>query len=164
MTVSANLPPPVWVCTTGNVSRLNYGNSKDMEGIIAPTGASSVTLIFSEFNTELAFDKLSVLSCTTSDCSHTSILLDAHYGPVAPSPVTSSTGITLIMWHSDASSTRSGWSATWNVGGILAVHFPCPLAFDDHSRPGLLALSSLLFPSNPEIMSSPLILLLHFLL
>ncbi len=127
VTVSANVPPPVWVCTMGNVSRLNYGNSEDMEGIVAPSGAASVTLTFSAFDTELAFDKLSVLSCATSDCSQTAVLLDAHYGSVVPSPVTSSTGVMLITWHSDASSTRSGWSATWNVAGNSAVYSSCPL-------------------------------------
>ncbi len=121
VTVSANLPPPVWVCTTGNISRLNYGNNEDMEGIIAPTGAASVTLSFTAFETEQAFDKLTVHSCVTSNCTQTSILLNGYYGSVIPSPVTSSTGIMLIIWHSDASSTRSGWSATWNVGGILEL-------------------------------------------
>ena len=123
VTISANTPPPIWLCTTGTVSRLNYGNNEDMEGIIAPTGAVSVTLTFTAFETELAFDKLSVLSCVTSNCTQTSVLLNAYNGSVIPAPVTSSTGILLVVWHSDASSTRSGWSATWNVGGKLAVFF-----------------------------------------
>ena len=143
VTVSANLPPPAWVCTTGNVSRLNYGNSEDMKGIIAPTGAVSVTLTFSAFNTELAFDKLTVFSCVTIDCAQTSVLLDEHYGSVVPSRLTSNTGIMLIMSHSDASPTRSCWSATWNVGGMSAVYCPCPLKT-----------SSAIFHSSVQAMAS----------
>ena len=88
-----------------------------MAGIIAPTGAASITLTFTEFNTELNYDKLTVLGCVTDDCSQTAILLDAYSGTVAPSPVTSSTGVMLIVWHSDTSNSRSGWSATWTAEG-----------------------------------------------
>ena len=66
-----------------------------MAGIIAPTGASSITLTFTAFDTELNYDKLTVLGCVTYDCSQTAILLDAYSGSVIPSPVTSSTGIML---------------------------------------------------------------------
>ena len=88
-----------------------------MAGIIAPTGASSITLTFTAFDTELNYDKLTVLGCVTYDCSQTAILLDAYSGSMLPSPVTSSTGIMLIIWHSDASNSRSGWGATWSTDG-----------------------------------------------
>jgi hypothetical protein len=121
VTVSEISPPPVWTCTTGTVSRLDYGNNEDMAGIIAPTGATSITLTFTVFNTELNYDKLTVVGCITNDCSQTVVLLDAYSGSLLPAPVTSSTGIMLLIWHSDTSNTRSGWSATWSAGGVTGI-------------------------------------------
>ncbi len=77
-----------------------------MAGIIAPTGAASITLTYTEFNTELNHDKLTVLGCVAYDCTQTAILLDAYSGTVVPSPVTSNTGVMLIIWRSDSSNSR----------------------------------------------------------
>ncbi len=124
-TTSTITPPPVWSCSIGTVSRLNYGSSEDMSGIIAPTEAASVTLNFTSFETELNYDKLTILSCTTLDCSQTSVLLDAYSGSVLPSPVTSNTGIMKLIWHSDSSNSRNGWGATWNVAGFVSLWDTC---------------------------------------
>ena len=94
------------------MSHLNYPVSEDMQAIIAPPGASSVTLTFSRFQTESGYDVLSVYACTSAVSCSTRPLLQRS-GSRIPAPVTSSTGIMLLVWSSDDSITDLGWSATW---------------------------------------------------
>ena len=117
----------LWTRPAGRVSKLAYGNFENMSAVIAPAGASSVTLQFTAFRTELNYDFLSVRSCTAVDCAQTS-LLGRYSGPTIPGPLTSSTGIMLIQWTSDDVTTESGWSASWSsvvVGGSLRLR-PSP--------------------------------------
>ena len=102
-----------WTSTAGTVERNNYQNSEAMSGIIAPTGADSVTLVFSSFNTEEGYDFVTVKSCTTIYCSETS-LLGEFSGSTIPGRLTSNTGIMLIEWSSDyIYANYPGWSASW---------------------------------------------------
>ena len=113
----------LWTRPAGFVRRLDYGNSENMSAVIAPAGASSVTLQFTAFRTELSYDFLSVWSCAVVDCAQTS-LLGRYSGPTIPGPLTSSTGAMLIQWTSDPLTTESGWSASWSsviVGGLLRL-------------------------------------------
>ena len=119
MTVSTAQPPVVWTCPSGQVSRLNYGNSESMSGIIS--ASAPVTLNFTAFNTESCCDKITVSSCPTTACSTTVVLLNSYSGSVMPGPVSSSTGIMLIQWTSDSSFTASGWSAFWTTGELVAA-------------------------------------------
>ena len=101
-----------WTIAAGTVERLNYGNYEIMSGIIAPSGATSVTLQFTSFVTEFTFDFVYLSSCTAVDCTQKS-LINQYSGSTIPSPVTSNTGIMLIEWTSDGTVAYSGWSATW---------------------------------------------------
>ncbi len=105
---------PTWICASGSVSRLNYANYETLSGVIAPAGASSATLTFTAFSTELGYDKLTVWRCTTMACTLGSKLLDGYSGSTIPNPVTSNTGFMLLQWSSDSLITYSGWSATWS--------------------------------------------------
>jgi hypothetical protein len=60
--VSPSASTPVWDCSSGTVSRLNYPVNDNLYGIIAPTSALSVTLNFTAFNTELNNDALVIYS------------------------------------------------------------------------------------------------------
>jgi hypothetical protein len=104
-----------WTSASGSVERINYEVDEDMSGIIAPDGAGLITLIFDSFDAELGYDFLTVKSCTTNDCSETSVLGE-YTGSTIPSPVKSNTGIMLIEWWSDEIITRTGWSAHWSSG------------------------------------------------
>ena len=112
--LSSSQPPVIWTCSSGQVSRLNYGSSESMSGIIS--ASAPVTLSFTAFETESGYDKVTLSSCPSTSCSSTLVLLDHYSGSTIPSPVTSSTGIMLIQWQSDGSGTRSGWSAVWSSG------------------------------------------------
>ncbi len=103
----------VWACLSGAVSRMDYANDEDMSVVIS--GGAPLTLTFTQFDTEQGFDWITVSSCTTAVCDEPVQLLYQYSGDTIPSPVTSSTGIILIQWHSDGSVAKPGWSATWTT-------------------------------------------------
>ena len=89
-----------------------------MSGLIAPTGAISIILTFTAFDTEARFDILTVESCTTHSCAQRTTLLSAHSGPEFPGPIVSNTGFMLIRLVSEQSVTDFGWSAAWSSLGL----------------------------------------------
>jgi hypothetical protein len=102
---------PLWSCSSGTVGRLNYGNIEDLSVIISSSAA--ITLTFHSFDTEEYYDNITVSSCATILCSEVNVLLDDYSGSTIPSPVTSTTGIMLIVWKSDESVTQNGWDAVF---------------------------------------------------
>jgi hypothetical protein len=84
-----------------------------MSGVIAPEGALLITLRFTAFQTEKNYDFVTIKSCTAIDCLQSRVL-GRYSGSGIPSPVTSNTGILMILWESDSSVTEYGWSAIWN--------------------------------------------------
>jgi hypothetical protein len=114
--VLINLQQLTWTCPAGSVSRLNYNIDESMSAIIAPPGAASIALSFTAFATEYGYDYLTVLSCTTINCSagSTSTLL-YRSGSNIPGPITSTTGIMKLIWRSDEIITSAGWAATWRT-------------------------------------------------
>ena len=125
--MSSASPPIRYSCSSGNISRLEYGSDEFMQAIIAPLGATSVTLTFSKFTTE-SYDFLYVAQCANAQsCSLDDTLLLARSGTFLPSAVTSTTGAMLLVWVSDNMGTASGWSASWTSTGVDTVGscFPC---------------------------------------
>ncbi len=116
----------VWTSPAGVLKRKNYANSESMSWIIAPTAATSITLTFDDFTTELNFDIVTVKDCTAFDCLQSS-LRGTYSGSTIPSQITSNTGVLWIVWKSDDNSKFSGWSARWNsvIGGM--VYYDNPL-------------------------------------
>lgn len=104
----------IWTVPSGIVTRGSYSNSERMSGIIAPEGASSISLRFTSLSTESCCDWVTVSSCVAIDCSQTSTL-GTYSGSTIPSPVISNTGFVLIQWSSDYSITSSGWSIAWII-------------------------------------------------
>lgn len=104
---------PIWNYAYGYVSRLNYAALESMSGVIAPLGATSVTLRFISFATEKGSDFVTVKSCL--NISYCDTVLLHHSGPTLPGLVTSATGIMRIEWDSDDMVTATGWEATWSA-------------------------------------------------
>lgn len=90
----------------------NYGNNQLCYWFIAPPCANSVTLSFSQFNTELNYDGIIVYD----DWDGTNMLLNTS-GTSIPSPVTSNTGKMLVIFVSDYMITMQGFTANYTSTG-----------------------------------------------
>ena len=106
--------------------RFDYRNSANCKWNITPPNAVSVTVTFSNFNTETTNDFVKILDMVSStplavySGDHTSSPLQ---------PVTSTTGKMMIMWISNKTIQGSGWDATYSsLVGVGDVK-----AFDDLS-------------------------------
>ena len=95
--------------TDSGGSNGNYSNYQDCEFLIKPTGANSVTLIFSAFNLENRYDYLTIYDGATN----ASPILKNLTGSSLPSSITSTGGAMLVRFRSDYSETRSGFIADW---------------------------------------------------
>lgn len=87
-----------------------YGNNSDCSWLIQPTGASSITLNFTEFNTEQDFDGIIVYDGDNLS----SAILGTFTGSVLPNQVTSTGGSMLVNFVSDESVRGSGWVANYS--------------------------------------------------
>jgi hypothetical protein len=117
-----------WTSLAGAVQRDAYDNSEVMSAVIAPPGATSVTVQFMSFETEEECDFVTISSCTAADCLQRS-QLGKYSGSTIPDPLTSDTGIMLIQWETDGSVVYSGWSAHWSsiiAGGYFFNLSPNP--------------------------------------
>jgi hypothetical protein len=123
-----------WTSRAGAVQRDAYDNSEIMSAVIAPPGASSVTLQFMSFETEEECDFVTISSCTAADCSQSSEL-GKYSGSTIPDPLTSDTGIMLIQWETDGSVVYSGWSANWSSIFVEGM----TLYFSEFREPNLAA-------------------------
>ena len=92
-----------------------YGNNENMFWLIAPSGASSVSLVFQSFDTEKYYDVVNVYSCQSINCSAQFKLIGSFSGPSLPAPVNTSTGIMLVTWKSDVNILARGWVATYSL-------------------------------------------------
>jgi len=94
----------------------NYLANSNCKWTISPTNADSVTLNFSSFNTENSNDIVRVYDgLSTFDT-----LLGEFSGNSIPSSVTSSTGIMLVTFTSNATIEASGFQASWTSTRLLA--------------------------------------------
>jgi len=83
----------------------NYNNSAVCRWQIEPTNAGSVTLHFTDFNTEPVKDIVRIVDPVTSTT------LATYSGPNIPASVTSNSGKMLIYFVSNSSITAAGWTA-----------------------------------------------------
>ena len=86
-----------------------YQNNENCSLLIDPGCALSITLSFSQFNTEGGYDYLSVYDGTDVSAP----LLYNGAGSTLPPSLTAASGTMFVNWHSDGSVTYSGWAATW---------------------------------------------------
>jgi len=90
----------------------NYGNNQQCYWFISPPCATSVTLSFSQFNTEQNYDGVVVYSDLAGANQ-----LAVFTGTTIPSSITSNTGIMLVVFVSDYSTSLQGFTANYTSTG-----------------------------------------------
>lgn len=91
----------------------NYGNNQECYWFISPPCASSVTLSFAQFNTELNHDGIIVYD----GWDYNSTQIGFYSGTSIPSSVTSNTGKMLVVFVSDHSTSLQGFTANYSSVG-----------------------------------------------
>jgi len=86
-----------------------YGNDADCKWLIQPPGATSITLLFSAFDTELNYDGVIVYDGVDTSATQ----LGLFTGSTIPSSVTSTGGSLLVWFLSDESVRLNGWDANY---------------------------------------------------
>lgn len=87
----------------------NYQNFTYCKWLIQPPGATSITLNFTAFNTELNYDFVKVYKGATVN----SPLLGSFSGSSIPNTITANTDKLLVVFSSDELEVAQGWSATY---------------------------------------------------
>jgi Zn-dependent metalloprotease len=90
----------------------NYTNNQQCAWYIAPPCATSVTLDFSAFNTELNYDGIIVY-----DSLQATNVLGVFSGTTLPSSITSTTGKMLVVFVSDYETVSQGFTANYTSTG-----------------------------------------------
>lgn len=90
----------------------NYTNNQKCYWYIAPPCATSVTLNFSSFNTELNYDGVVIYDSLTATTP-----IAAYSGTSLPASVSSSTGVMVVAFISDFSTSLQGFSANYTSTG-----------------------------------------------
>jgi hypothetical protein len=109
----------------------NYANNESYLCNITPSSATSITLKFTSFSTELNFDYLRVYD----NINGTGTLLATLTGTSLPSAITSTTGKMSLKFTSDGSVVSSGWDAIWTtVGGVCGSVYNMPSVSTIQSR------------------------------
>lgn len=107
----------------------NYGNNSNCKWVIAPAGATQITLNFTSFNTEATYDIVTVYNGPDD----TYPVLATWWGNTLPPTISTTAGVgaMCIKFTSDTSNTLSGWSANYTsvvttpaCGGITMLTTP----------------------------------------
>lgn len=105
------LTTPTGIFSDGSGSN-NYTNNQQCLWYIAPPCATSVTLSFTSFNTELNYDGVAIYDSLTATTP-----IAAFTGTSLPTSVTSSTGVMIVAFITDFSTTSQGFSANYTSTG-----------------------------------------------
>ncbi len=95
-----------------------YGNNADCKWLIQPSGAASITLTFTSFDTEQNYDGVIVYDGDNTNAPQ----LGSFKGSAIPPSVTSTGGSMLIWFLSDEAIRKNGWSA--NYTSTIAAPVP----------------------------------------
>ncbi|MFY8000554.1 MAG: CUB domain-containing protein, partial [Candidatus Kapaibacteriota bacterium] len=104
---------------------IQYANSLDCRWLIQPVGASSITISFSQFNTEQCCDYVEIYSGTS--VSGTPIQRFA--GTTIPNAVTVNASSVVVRFVTDGSVVGNGWvlnytSSSGNTGSGISLQLP----------------------------------------
>ncbi|MDD4236718.1 MAG: M4 family metallopeptidase [Bacteroidales bacterium] len=91
----------------------NYQDYADCTWSIQPTGANTITLEFTSFDTEAQYDSVMVYDGPNENYP----LLMTWWGNTIPPTITSSTGALFVQFLSDEYVNYSGWSAEYTSSG-----------------------------------------------
>ena len=116
---NSNMAPPVYcsgtltmVTASGSFDDgsgpSNYNDNSNCKWLIKPTGANSVTLSFTSFNTQLGHDFLKVY-----EDSLTGPMVGSFSGNTLPQQLVLPTGTVFLNFTSDNSGTDLGWTASY---------------------------------------------------
>lgn len=134
-TLVNNAPTVTTLSTaTGNVydaggPSANYTDDVRQCQLIAPTGATSLTLTFSSFDLEANYDHLLIYNGANNQAP----LIGKYTGTTSPGTVTGTTGKLYLELRSDCATTRPGFAASWTA----TVPSACPA--DAYESNGTLA-------------------------
>ena len=91
----------------------DYSNNANCKWLIAPRGASWVSVSFSEFSTEATNDVVRVFQCTDASCEVTTKLAELSGTYATTQTFTSATPYMALWFTSDVSGQSSGFTANW---------------------------------------------------
>jgi hypothetical protein len=91
----------------------NYSDNLNCPFLIQPAGATSITLNFTAFNTEIGYDYVYVHDGPSSAAP----LIGTYSGTSIPATITSTGGSLWILFTSDGSYNFAGWTATYTCMG-----------------------------------------------
>jgi hypothetical protein len=92
----------------------NYANNARCQWIIAPKGATQITLTFTELSTHSSADFVQVWQCANTDCQTVQQLAHLHGFHSSQYTVTSGLGVLLVQFVTDTSGNSPGFTATWS--------------------------------------------------
>jgi hypothetical protein len=113
---TTTLTAPSGTITDGS-GNSDYTNRANCRWLIQPPGATQIELTFSSFNTESSYDFVKVYDGATTSAP----LLGSYSGTTLPPVLRSSGGSLLILFTSDSSITRAGWSASYTSNGATSL-------------------------------------------
>ncbi len=132
------LHTPTGTITDGSGNN-DYNNNSDCRWKIQPSGANNITLNFTSFDIIDPYDTVYVYDGGTT----ASPLLAASTGNTVPDPITSTGGIMLVRFSTDASNTAPGWTANYtstvvptNCSGTTTMLSAATGTFSDASGSG----------------------------
>ncbi|MCF8461393.1 MAG: N-acetylmuramoyl-L-alanine amidase [Flavobacteriales bacterium] len=116
--VNPNTPTTTLTSASGNFYDSGgqigvYSSDERTLTLIAPTGASSVSVTFQSFDLEDQWDYLYIYDGTDVF----SPMIGYYTGTNNPGTVTSNSGNLLFEFRSDCATANPGWEATWNSNG-----------------------------------------------
>jgi hypothetical protein len=107
---TTNLTVPSGTITDGS-GLANYNNNANCEWVIAPAGATQISLSFTAFDTEATYDIVTVYDGPDD----TYAILATWWGNILPPTISTSAGVgaMCVKFTSDATTTNAGWSANY---------------------------------------------------
>ena len=90
-----------------------YPNFADCKWMIAPTGATAVTITFMEVITEYEYDFVTVSECNDVNCSNPRQLWNFSGSSGSAQSFTSLSGFLMVEFTTDGSVTYQGFTASW---------------------------------------------------
>lgn len=95
----------------------NYTNDERKVTVIAPSGATTVTLTFTNFNTEANWDYVYIYNGNSINAP----LIGKYSGTAGPGTVTGTSGAITVEFRSDCATVSSGWAANWTCGATAVT-------------------------------------------
>lgn len=138
---TVNLTASSGTFTDGSGSS-DYNDYSDCKWLIEPSGATSITLDFTSFDTETDYDFVYVYDGSTTSAT----LLGSFSGSTPPASLTSSGGIMLVHFTSDEIETALGWSASYTSVSTTGIKEIALTEVEVYPNPAQSAITIVLSP------------------